>query len=83
MGTYVKRVQTLLSEEEYQHLARLSADLKKSVSHLVREAVEKVYFQRFLRQRRRTALESLLSLEAPVADWPQMEKEIIEGVIEK
>jgi hypothetical protein len=78
MGTYVKRVQTLLTEEEYQDLSRLSADWQKPLSALIREAVEKVYFEQVMRQRRRAALESLLALQAPVADWPEMEREIIQ-----
>ena len=78
MGIYVKRVQTLLTEEEYQDLSRLSADWQKPLSALIREAVEKVYFEQVMRQRRRAALESLLALQAPVADWPEMEREIIQ-----
>jgi hypothetical protein len=83
MGTYVKRVQTLLTEEEYQDLSRLSADWQKPLSALIREAVEKVYFEQVMRQRRRAALESLLALQAPVSDWPEMEREIIQGASEK
>jgi hypothetical protein len=82
MGTYVKRVQTLLTEEEYQDLSRLSADWQKPLSALIREAVEKVYFEQVMRQRRRAALESLLALQAPVADWPEMEREIIQEASE-
>jgi hypothetical protein len=83
MGVYVKRVQTLLTEEEYQDLSRLSADWQKPLSALIREAVEKVYFEQVVRERRRAALGSLLALRAPVADWPEMEQEIIQGATEK
>lgn len=83
MGTYVRRVQTLLTEEEYQDLSRLSAKLQKPLSTLIREAVEKVYFEPVTRDRRRTALKNLLALQAPVSDWPEMEQEIIRGAIEK
>jgi hypothetical protein len=83
MGIYVKRVQTLLTEEEYQDLSRLSADWQKPLSALIREAVEKVYFEQVMRQRRRAALESLLALQAPVADWPEMEREIMQGASEQ
>lgn len=82
MGTYVKRVQTVLSEEEYRDLARLAEDRQKPVSVLIREAIEEVYFQELVRERRRSALESLLALDAPVSDWPEMEQQIIRGQIE-
>ncbi len=82
MGTYVKRVQTVLSEEEYHDLARLAEERQKPVSVLVREAIEEVYFQEIARERRGAALESLLALDAPVGDWPEMEQEIIRGQIE-
>lgn len=82
MGMYVKRVQTVLSEEEYQELARLAEDRQKPVSVLIREAIEEVYFQEVVRERRRAALESLLALDAPVADWPEMEQQIIRGQTE-
>ncbi|MCL4370286.1 MAG: ribbon-helix-helix protein, CopG family [Chloroflexi bacterium] len=82
MATYVKRVQTVLSEEEYESLARLAEERQKPVSVLIREAVEEVYFQEVVRERRRAALRSLLALEAPVSDWPAMEQEIIRGQIE-
>jgi hypothetical protein len=83
MAVYVKRVQTLLTEEEYQELSRLSAESKKPLSVLIREAVEGVYFEQALRERRRSALKSLLALQAPVSDWPEMEQEIIRGALEQ
>jgi hypothetical protein len=61
----------------------LSKEQKKPVSVLVREAVERVYFKQAVLRRRRTALKSLLSLNAPVSDWEQMEKEIIKGVLDE
>lgn len=82
MAIYTKRVQTVLSDEEYVRLTRLSADLGKPLSTLIREAIERVYFEEEDRERRRNALVSLLSLEAPVADWEQMEEEIIRGAIQ-
>ena len=81
MGTYVKRVQTVLTEEEYQDLTRLAQEKRKPLSVLLREAVE-AYFQQAALERRRAALKRLLSLETPVSDWPQMEEEIIRGAIE-
>lgn len=79
MGTYVKRVQTVLTEAEFQELVNLSEEKGKPISVLIREAVEDTYFKRAIVERRQAALESLLALEAPVSDWPQIEQEIIRG----
>ena len=68
-----------LTAEQYALLRQLSREQKKPVSVLIREAVERVYFKQAALQRRRVALKSLLSLDAPVADWEQMEEEIING----
>jgi len=69
----------VLTEEQYTTLCQLSLELGKPLSLLIRDAIEKVYFEQAQRERRRAALASLLSLEAPVADWEQMEEEIIQG----
>lgn len=69
----------MLTEEQYTTLCQLSLELGKPLSLLIRDAIEKVYFEQAQRERRRAALASLLSLEAPVADWEQMEEEIIQG----
>jgi predicted DNA-binding protein len=79
MAIYTQRVQAVLSEEQYEALSRLSEEQGKPLSVLIREAVEKVYLEEMDRARRRAALERLLSLEAPIADWEQMEEEIIRG----
>lgn len=81
MAVHTKRVQTVLTEEQYEALSRLSTEVEKPLSVLIREAIEEVYFKPIDRERRRAALESLLSLDAPVADWEQMEEEIIEGAL--
>ncbi len=82
MATYIKRVQTVLSEDQYQTLIQLSEESGKPVSALIREAVERVYFEQVDLQRRRAALEELLALEAPVNDWDQIEEEIIKGALD-
>jgi predicted DNA-binding protein len=79
MAVYTRRVQAVLSEEQYEILSRLSEETEKPLSVLVREAVEKVYIEQAEQEQRRAALQRLLSLEAPVADWEQMEEEIIQG----
>ena len=81
MGIYTKRVQAVLTEEQFALLNELAAESGKTISVLIREAVEKVYLEEAVRERREDALNTLLSLEAPVADWENMEEEIIRGVL--
>lgn len=80
MAVYARRVQAVLSGKQYQTLSELSEKMGKPMSMLIREAVEKVYTERPDKARRQLALQRLLSLDAPVADWEQMEEEIIRGV---
>ncbi|HVC32352.1 MAG TPA: hypothetical protein VNL16_02460 [Chloroflexota bacterium] len=82
MATYTKRVQTVLTDEQYETLCRLAEERDKPISSLIREAVEAVYFEQARRDRRLSALADLLSLHAPVADWEVMEEEIIQGALE-
>ena len=82
MATYTKRVQTVLTERQYSVLSRLAEELDTPLSVLIREAIEDTYFEPMQRQRRQEALETLLSLDAPVADWEEMEEEIIRGATE-
>jgi predicted DNA-binding protein len=83
MATYTERVQTVLTPEQYERLSQLAEQQEKPVSVLIREAIEQTYFVEMDRQRRQQALERLLSLDAPVADWPQMEEEIEKGALDE
>lgn len=82
LATYTERVQTVLTKAQYKRLLELSDQQEKPVSVLIREAVEEQYFVPIEEQRRRKALENLLALEAPVADWPEMEAEIERGTLD-
>ena len=79
MAIYTRRVQAVLTEKQYDTISRLSEEMGKPLSVLIREAVDKVYIEQAEQERRRAALQRLLSLEAPTADWEQMEEEIIQG----
>ena len=79
MGTYIKRVQTVLTEDQFTTLTRLSETTGKPLSVLIREAVEEVYFEQAQREQRQQALETLLALNAPVDEWDVMEEQIIQG----
>ena len=81
MATYTERVQTVLTEEQNERLIQLAQQQDKPVSVLIREAIEQTYFVEMDRQRRQKALDCLLSLEAPVSDWDEMEAEIEKGAL--
>ncbi len=81
--TYTKRVQTVLTEEQYELLLQIAEGEDKPVSVLIREAIEEEYFKKVLLQQRKKALKSLLSLEAPIADWEEMEAQIIKGILDE
>jgi len=83
MPSYTCRAQTVLTEEQYALLRSLSERWSKPVSVLIREAIEQVYLQEVIQQRRQAAVERLLALNAPVADWEQMEQEIIRGALDE
>ena len=79
MGLYPQRVQTVLTADQYDRLLRTSVEMNKPVSVLIREAVETVYFAPTREVDRLEALRELLTIGAPVADWKEMEAEIIRG----
>ena len=79
MPVYTKRVQTVLSDNQYELLTRLAAERQTPVSALIRDAVDAVYCERAQRDQRLAALAGLLALNAPVDDWPVMEEQIIRG----
>jgi hypothetical protein len=71
----------MLTSEQYHLLTQLATQEQKPVSVLIREAIEKVYFAKVERQRRQRALHQLLTLDAPISDWPQIEEEISRGAV--
>jgi predicted DNA-binding protein len=81
VAEFTHRVQTVLTDQQYSTLSDISRELARPLSVLIREAIEKVYFEEAERERRRTALSRILSLDAPVADWEQMEEEISRGIL--
>lgn len=83
MATYTKRVQTVLTKEQYERLMALAEQENKPLSVLIREAVEEQYFVPVAAKKRREALANLLALDAPVADWAQMEAEIEQGALDE
>ncbi len=83
MAIYTERVQTVLTKEQYARMMEVAEQENKALSVLIREAVEERYFVPMEKQHRQQALANLLALDAPVADWPQMETEIEQGVLDE
>jgi len=78
MPSLSKKTTILFSPQVYRQLERVAQREGTSVAHLVRQAA----IQRYLLPDRRTRLEAVRALGAmqlPVADWPQMEREIAQG----
>lgn len=74
-----KRVQTVLTTEQYELLLQAAHQAGKTVSALVREAIEVGLLAQEARRRSERAFKKLVSLDAPVSDWKRMESEIIAG----
>lgn len=83
MANYTERVQTVLTKEQYDRLMALAEQEKKPLSVMIREAVEEHYFVKIGQQKRQQALANMLALDAPVADWSQMEAEIEQGALDE
>ena len=76
---HTKRVQTVLTTEQYELLLQVARQADKTVSALVREVIEVGLLAQEARKRRERAFKKLVSLDAPVSDWERMESEIIAG----
>ncbi len=81
MSMYTARVQSVLTPYQHAAMQELSKKSKTPISVLIRQAIEQVYFEPIAQKRRLNALDQLLSLDAPVADWEQMEAEIVQGAV--
>jgi hypothetical protein len=73
---YVKRVQTMLTEQQYELLQEYAQEINKPLGALVREAVEKSLIIDLEKRRKQKALEWMSAQELPVDDWEVMERQI-------
>ncbi|MBI3021627.1 MAG: hypothetical protein HYY59_06510 [Candidatus Omnitrophica bacterium] len=80
MQTLTKKTTILFSPKMYHRLAHLAKQQGMSVAHLVRQAAIQCYLVPD-RRTRLEAVEALSAMELPVADWPKMEKEIVQGAL--
>jgi hypothetical protein len=76
MSTFSKRVQVLLSPEQFSRLQTIARSEGESVGSLVRHAIEDVYFRRE-EEARLDAVRRLGAMNLPVTDWEQMERESV------
>ena len=73
---YVKRVQTMFTEQQHALLLAYAQDINKPLSTLIREMVERTLLKELEQRRKREALEWMASQRLPVDDWDVMERQI-------
>ena len=77
MDALTERLEVRLPAHTLQLLRREAQRRGVSVAQLVREAIDLLLAED--RQARVQAAEALFQVEAPVADWPEMKREIEEA----
>lgn len=73
---YVKRVQTMFTESQYELLREYAQETDIPVGTLVRETVEESLITDLEQRRKKKALEWMASQHLPVDDWELMERQI-------
>ena len=73
---YVKRVQTMLTEQQYDLLREYAQEINKPLGVIIREAVQQSLIIDLEQRRKQKALDWLFSQELPVDDWEMMERQI-------
>ena len=69
MPKYQKKIQVLLTEEQFRDLVEIAAQQKKKLGALVREAIEECHLKQVSQRRISNAVDRLLSLpESPVPE---------------
>ena len=81
MTEHTERFEVRLRPDTYRLLREQAYRRGVSMSHLVRKVLEREYGAdgRRADPERQRAMERLFEVEAPVADWPEMEHEIEKG----
>lgn len=80
MSELTKRLQLLLTQEQYRKLKAYAAKHKRSIGAVIRDSITRTLSERSKSEKMK-ALERLLSRSAPVGDWEEMEQEIMRGHI--
>jgi len=79
MCMHSERTQVLLTPDQRQRLERIAARESRSLGAVIRDAVDAYTLPRA--RSPHEVLSSLFAINAPVADWEQMKREIIEGAL--
>ena len=81
MTRLTRRLEILFPEDLADYLKQIAEREKCSVGTLIRDAVAEKYVASS-QTGKLEAVERLCALEAPVGEWDEMEREIIEGALE-
>ena len=76
-----QRVQILLFKDQYDALQEAAASRRMSMGAVVREAVAKELNTLTVAQKL-AIVDEIAAMNAPVADWAQMKREILEAQLE-
>jgi len=81
MAKYLKKVQVLLTDQQFKDLQQIALENHKKLGTLVREAIEEYYLKKKKQQKIAEAVDRLLLLpEVPVPeDYQKWEAEYLEG----
>ncbi len=81
MPKYMRRIQVLLTEEQFHDLGDIANQRKKKLGTLVREAIEEYHLKQSRQRRVADAVNRLFSLpELPVPeDYQEWEEEYLKG----
>jgi hypothetical protein len=77
---FTERTQVLLSKAQRRRLESKAAEERQSIGAVIRDAIDA--YTGSSGRTRREAADSLLSINAPVADWDVMKSEITRGATE-
>ncbi len=76
MATLTHKIQLLLDDQQHRGLLALAKTQGKTLSALLREAVVEQLLKEARRAARVKAFEEISAMTLPIADWPDMEREI-------
>ncbi|GAB4568636.1 MAG: hypothetical protein Kow0047_21620 [Anaerolineae bacterium] len=71
MDVYAHRVETTLTDDQFQSLTAIAEQRGRSIEDLVREAIVQTYLTDLGLSQRLAALDRLASLEVPKEAWPE------------
>jgi hypothetical protein len=78
MAKYLKKVQVLLTDQQFKDLGEIASKSHKKIGTLVREAIEEYHLKKRKQKEIAEAVDRLLSLpEVPAPEnWEEFEKEL-------